>query len=90
MANLNKAATLGRAKREFGCLSDEALELYWRALQNHNKVDLIRGQNAHGLDQLLTAKMATTSKRRGGVIVMVLTFKAKSWAVPAAAVVEIV
>lgn len=86
MANLNKAATLGRAKREFGCLSDEALELYWLALQNHNKVDLARGLSAHGLNELLTAKMVTTGKKRGGVIVMALTFKAKSWAVPAAVV----
>lgn len=86
MANLNKAATLSRAKLEFGCLSEAALELYWRALQNRNKIDLVRGKNAHGLDELLAAKMATTFKKCGGVVTMILTFKAKSWAVPAAAV----
>lgn len=85
MANLNKAATLSRAKLEFGCLSGAALELYWLALQNRNKIDLVRGMNAHGLDELLAAKMATTFKKCG-VVTMTLTFKAKSWAVPAAVV----
>lgn len=84
MANLNKAATLGRAKREFGRLSEAALELYWRALQNCNKVDLVRGLNADGLNELLAAKMVTASTKKR-VVTMVLTYKAaKQWPVAAA------
>lgn len=79
MADLNRLATLSRAKREFGSLSDAALALYWAALQNGGRV-MVDREDA-GVSQLVETKMAKTRMTRRGLR-LTLTKKAWNWAVP--------
>lgn len=82
MADLNKDATLGRAKKEFGSLSEAALKLYWAALQNGGNVPLDGDGSTMSVAELIKAKMAEV--RRGRKPVLSLTYKARVlWPVPA-------
>jgi hypothetical protein len=79
MAAFDKMATLARAREEFGRLSDDALDLYWAALQNDGRV-LVDKESAR-VKELVGAKMAKTRFFRHQGWCLILSNKAWRWVV---------